>query len=256
MKAPPRLFVEDALCADQKLILDREASHYVQNVMRRRVGDALRLFNGRDGEWLAHIESAERKTAQLRVTSQSRPMVGVPDLFLLFAPVKKARSEFIIEKATELGARTVQPVITMRTIAKPLRDERMALISREAAEQTERLDLPTILPHAPLENVLKDWDENRLLFFCDEEGAGAGENKESQVSPLRQCLQDLKREAPDVLAKSAILIGPEGGFAPQERDALRQLRGVRAVTLGPRILRADTAAVAAMSVWQSVCGDW
>jgi 16S rRNA (uracil1498-N3)-methyltransferase len=178
----------------------------------------------------------------------------VPDLCLLFAPVKKSRAEFIIEKATELGVRSLQSVQTQRTTARPLRDDRMTLIVREAAEQTERLDLPNICPTQSLAQVLEGWDEERVLFFCDE--AGEDEDlpwggKAGRAQPLLKAL-----ERRNTQAKAAILIGPEGGFTPEERQSLRALDFVQPVTLGPRILRADTAVVAALTLWQAACGDW
>ncbi len=255
MKASPRLYVDEPLRHDQQITLSKEVSHYVMNVMRRRVGDELRLFNGGDGEWLAHITEAGKKVAVLRVDTQTRAFAQVPDLHLLFAPVKKSRSEFIVEKATELGVRVLRPVITARTTARPIRNERMVLICREAAEQTERLDHPQILPSATFEEALQGWDAERLLIFCDEAGENlekpwGGEN--GRAHPMLQSLQDREKDA----QKAAILIGPEGGFTPEERVMLRALPFVCPVTLGPRILRADTAALAAITLWQSVCGDW
>ncbi len=254
MKAPPRLFIDEPLAQDQEIKLDRQASHYVANVMRRRVGDPLRLFDGQSGEWLARITQVERKAVQVHIETQSRLFVPVPDLLLLFAPVKKSRSEFIIEKATELGVLALQSVQTRRTTARPLRDERMALIVREAAEQTERLDLPQILPSASLEDVLQKWDGERTLIFCDEAGEDADQPWGGEHGRALPMLESLQADPPG--QKSAILIGPEGGFAPEEREILRGCAFVRPVTLGPRILRADTAAVAALSLWQAINGDW
>ncbi|MDQ7077643.1 MAG: 16S rRNA (uracil(1498)-N(3))-methyltransferase [Robiginitomaculum sp.] len=254
MKAPPRLYVDEPLCADLYVTLDREASHYVANVMRRRVGDPLRLFDGQSGEWLARITQVERKVVQVHIETQSRLFVPVPDLLLLFAPVKKSRSEFIIEKATELGVRALQSVQTRRTTARPLRDERMALIVREAAEQTERLDLPQIMAPASLEDVLENWDGERTLIFCDEAGEDADQPWGGEHGRALPMLESLTTNPPGL--KGAILIGPEGGFTPEERETLRACAFVRPVTLGPRILRADTAAVAALSLWQAINGDW
>ena len=254
MKAPPRLFIDERLAKDQEIKLDREASHYVANVMRRRVGDPLRLFDGKSGEWLARLTQIGRKAVQVHIETQSRLFATVPDVWLLFAPVKKSRCEFMVEKATELGVRTLQSVQTRRTIAKPLRDERMALIVREAAEQTERLDLPTLLPSASLEAVLQNWDAERVLIFCDEAGEDVDQPWGGEHGRALPMLESLKTNPPG--QKAAILIGPEGGFTPEERENLRACAFVRPVTLGPRILRADTAAVAALSLWQAACGDW
>ena len=215
----------------------------------------MRLFNGRDGEWLARIMVMERKAAQVQIYAQTRPFAPVPDVWLLFAPVKKARSAFIVEKATELGVRKIQGMITRRTTARPLRPDRMARIAIEAAEQTGRLDVPQIVPELHLQAALKTWDETRLLIYCDEagdDGARPWGGAAGRARPMLEALQAMG-EAP---GKAAILIGPEGGFAPQERAHLRGLDFVLPVTLGPRILRADTAAIAALSLWQSVCGDW
>ncbi len=255
MKAPPRLYVENLPKEGESLTLPREAAHYVATVMRRRVGDDLRLFDGVNGEWMARISHVERKDVRLVIGPQSRAFAAVPDLILLFAPVKKTRAEFIVEKATELGARALAQVQTARTNARPLRYERMELIAREAAEQTERLDLPQILAHTPLDEVLKTWDEGRPLIFCDEAGdeddapwGGAS----GRALPMASALQ----KAGCAGQKAAILIGPEGGFTPDERRDLRARDNVLAVSLGPRILRADTAALAALTLWQAHCGDW
>ncbi len=240
---------------DGQIALSGEASHYVMKVMRRRVGDDLRLFNGQDGEWRAQITEAGKKLATLIVGTQTRAFARVPDLWLLFAPVKKSRTEFIVEKATELGTAVLHPVITSRTTARALRDERMQMICREAAEQTERLDLPQILPPQPLQEALQNREADRPLIFCDE----AGDNQEKPwggtKGRARPMLEALREIGPGT-QKGAVLIGPEGGFSPEERAMLRAQSCVYPVTLGPRILRSDTAVLAALSLWQSVCGDW
>ncbi len=255
MKAAPRLYVDEPLCVDQNITLDRDAAHYVTSVMRRRVGDDMRLFNGRDGEWTAQVTTLDRKAASLTVTTQTRTFSNVPDLHLLYAPVKKNRSEFIVEKATELGVRAMLSIQTERTNARPLRHDRMVLIAREAAEQTERLDVPHIGTHTPLKTVLEDWDESRALYFCDEAG-DSGEQpwggSKGRARPMLDVLDGHQASQ----RKAAILIGPEGGFSTQERAFLRSHAFVHPVTLGPRILRADTAALAALTLWQSVLGDW
>ena len=407
----PRLFVTYALGPDASVVLDRDGAHYLVSVMRRGTGDTVRLFNGRDGEWSAEIAEAGRKTARLVCRAQRREQVVGPDLELLFAPVKKARTDFIVEKATELGARRIRPVITARTIAERVRTDRMLAITREAAEQTERLDLPVVEEAEKLDGVLAAWPE-RPLFFCDEagdarpmleavlalshptptipsrggsgaspsppgEGRGGGrppspainlerarrmrgeptdaewalwkilrdlkqpglhfrrqavigpyiadfaclsakliveadggqhggpddirrdqwfaqngyrvlrlwnndiiDNPEGVWSRIRGFLDEAAHPTPTLPSRggssadpspsppgegrgggrlpmaASILIGPEGGFTPEERARIRALPHAIPVTLGPRILRADTAAVAALTLWQAACGDW
>ena len=237
----PRLYCDQALSAGARLDLGKDESHYLVSVMRRKPGDNVRLFNGKDGEWLASIMQADRKGAQLSVVQRLRPAQGVPDLDLLFAPVKKARTDFIVEKATELGARRIRPVLTHRTIADKVRIDRLAALAREAAEQTERFDLPEIAGAEKLARVLDGWSPDRVLIFCDEAGDAAA---------MSDALRDV------ATLKAAILIGPEGGFTPEEREQIRAVPNALPVSLGPRILRADTAAAAALTLWQSACGDW
>ena len=255
MKPAPRLYVDDPLAAGLRLSLSREAAHYLGHVMRRRAGDDVRLFNGRDGEWRGRIAGVDRKAMQVELLEQTRPFAPVPDVWLLFAPVKKARSEFMTEKATELGVRAMGQVMTARTTARPLRPERAARIAVEAAEQTERLDLPDLMAVQKLEDALRGWDAQRLLVYGDEAGDDAAKpwgGPAGRARPMLEALQALD-EPPQ---KAAILIGPEGGFSPAERALLRAQGFVLPVSLGPRILRADTAAIAALSLWQAVCGDW
>lgn len=236
----PRLHVVDTLGPRKRIALDRDATHYLVSVMRRAAGDSVRLFNGQDGEWEAVVIAASRKAAELECRSQLREQSLPPDLELLFAPVKKARTDFIVEKATELGVRTIRPVITARTIADKVRTDRLSALAREAAEQTERLDLPAIDDAEKLDVVLGKWG-SRPLVFCDEAG---------DARPMLEVVQDLGRQP------VSILIGPEGGFTPEERDRIRAIHEAIPVTLGPRILRADTAAAAALTLWQAACGDW
>ena len=236
----PRLFVTQDLTDQADIALERDQAHYIASVMRRGVGDEVRLFNGRDGEWLAHIKVATRKGVILKCTERTRDQVSVPDVELLFAPVKKTRTNFIIEKATELGARSIRPVMTTRTNAERVRNDRLNLIAREAAEQTERLDVPQIGDVTKLGAVLSAWAD-RVLIFCDEAG---------DAKPM---LDAARTSGPGPVS---ILIGPEGGFTPEERTQIRDIPGALPVSLGPRILRADTAAIAALTLWQSVHGDW
>jgi len=237
----PRLYCQTALSPAAEIKLGRDESHYLVSVMRRKVGDKVRLFNAQDGEWEAELGAADRKGAILIVQTKLRAAQGVPDLDLLFAPVRKNRTDFIVEKATELGVRRIRPVLTRRTIADKVRIDRMSALAREASEQTERFDLPELFEARKLMAVLDGWPDDRLLIFCDEAG---------DALPMRDALKAR------VTDKAAILIGPEGGFTPEERELIRSLPSAIPVSLGPRILRADTAVAAALSLWQSQCGDW
>jgi len=235
----PRLHVADDLSAGARLDLPREQAHYLTTVIRKTVGDAVRVFNGAGGEWRAEIESVSKKSTQLVVQEQLRAPIASPDITLLFAPVRKHRTAFIIEKGTELGVRTFQPVLTARTQFPRLNVDKARLQAIEAAEQTERLDIPEVREARALLDVVGEWGDMPLLF-ADEAG---------DAQPAKDVCAKLS-------APVAILIGPEGGFTDAERTELRAMKNVHPVTLGPRILRADTAAVALLSVWQSVSGDW
>jgi 16S rRNA (uracil1498-N3)-methyltransferase len=249
----PRLYLDQPLREGGELRLGKDDTHYLVTVMRRGAGDPVRVFNARDGEWQADVSEASRKAAVLTIGARLRAAQPVPDLDLLFAPVKKARTDFIVEKATELGVRRIRPVMTRFTQAERVRTDRFQALAKEAAEQTERLDIPEIFEAEALDRVLDGWDESRVLIYCDEAGddpdAPWGGEK-GRAGPALEVFRSLG-DGP-----AAILIGPEGGFSPEERDRLRSLPFVRAIGLGPRILRADTAAVAALTLWQAVCGDW
>jgi 16S rRNA (uracil1498-N3)-methyltransferase len=236
-----RLFVADDLGAGGAVEPSREQAHYLVNVMRQAVGAELALFNGRDGEWRAVVSEVSKRDCRLAVGGRLRAQVSPPDLDLVIALVKRARLETIVEKAAELGARRVRLALTERTNADRARADRLQAIAIEAAEQTGRLDVPQVLEPVKLDRLLAELGEGRRLMFCDEAGDAA---------PVAQALAG----APD--APWAILIGPEGGFSPGERERVRALPGVVPVTLGPRILRADTAAISAMTLWQSALGDW
>ncbi|WP_417498316.1 16S rRNA (uracil(1498)-N(3))-methyltransferase [Maricaulis sp.] len=253
MSTDPRLFLDAPFAPAARLALSREDTHYVLNVMRRGEGDGVRVFNGRDGEWSARIADAHRKGAILELLAQTRPQAGVPDLWLLFAPVKRQKTDLIIEKATELGVREIHPVTTRRTQSDRIKPERFHILAKEAAEQTERLDLPLIAPIERLERVLEGWDGTRTLYYCDEAGDEADAAWGGQAGRARPMLEVLRDTG---AGPAALLIGPEGGFSPEERDRLRQLDFVRAVSLGPRILRAETAVIAALGLWQASLGDW
>ncbi len=235
-----RLFVDAALGAAQSVVLSRGQAHYLFSVMRLEPGDSIAVFNGRDGEWRAEIMEAGKKGGTLDVTHQSAPQTEPPDLWLLFAPIKKARTDFIVEKATELGARRIMPVRTRYTNAERVRTERLRAHAVEAAEQCGGTFVPEIAPVANLGELLGDWPDDRRILFCDENEAGKGQRPPTDAGT----------------GGWAILIGPEGGFAPEERATLQGLPMVSTISLGPRILRADTAAVAALALWQAEFGDW
>lgn len=234
-----RLFVTDALAADAQLAPSADQARYLTTVMRLSVGDELLLFNGRDGEWRARVAEVGKRGCLLEVAGQTRPQAVGPDLDLVVALVKRNRLETIVEKAAELGARRVQLVITRRTNADHTNVGRLQAIATEAAEQTGRLDVPQVLEPVKLEKLLDGWSPERRLMFCDEGGEA------------KPALGALDGEGP-----WAVLIGPEGGFSPEERDHLRELPFVTPVSLGPRILRADTAAISALTLWQAKLGDW
>jgi 16S rRNA (uracil1498-N3)-methyltransferase len=236
-----RLFVPDALAPGAEVRLGRDQSHYLVSVMRQQVGAPIALFNGVSGEWRAIITATGKREARLRCETRLRPQIASPDLDLIVAAVKRTRLETIVEKAAELGARRIQVVFSRRTNAERVRTDRLAAIAIEATEQTGRMDVPEVLAPKKLGVVLDAWEAGRRLMFCDE-GGDAG--------PVIEALAG----AP--AGPWAILIGPEGGFAPEERERLRCQSYVTPVGLGPRILRADTAAIAATSLWQAALGDW
>jgi len=235
-----RLYVDEALAEGESLLLPKEQAHYLCTVLRKREGDWLRIFNGHNGEWRAEISSISKKTADVIIRDQLREPKACPDIILCFAPVRKHRTTFIMEKATELGVGTLQPVLTARTQFPKLNIEKARLQVIEAAEQTERLDIPKINAPQKLETLLEGWGVERPIIFADEAG---------DALPAMQALKSFPEP-------SAILIGPEGGFTPQERDVLREQSFVTPVSLGPRILRADTAALSLLTLWQAVQGDW
>ena len=249
----PRLYLDTPLAAGAQIALDKADAHYLINVMRRKPGDRVRLFNGREGEWRAEVSAADRKGGVLTVTEALRQQTASPDLWLLFAPVKKAKTDLIVEKAVELGVSVLQPVSTRRTIADRIKAERFEAIAKEAAEQTERLDLPEIRPLSPLDRALQDWPAGRLLYFADEAGDDPDAAWGGETGRARPMGAQLAADGP---GPGAVLTGPEGGFSPEEGDRLRALAFVRPVSLGPRILRAETAVIAALTLWQSHCGDW
>ncbi len=231
----PRLFVDQSLAPGLALSLDGPPANYLVNVLRLGPGAQVKLFDDRTGEWLAQIVEAGRKRIALSVTRHLRDREPVPDLWLLFAPIKRGRIDWLVEKATELGVARLVPVVTRRTIVDRLNLDRLRAHIVEAAEQCERTALTELAEPRKLETVLGAWPSDRTLFFADEAG---GEPLAAGPGP------------------AAILIGPEGGFTDEERAAIRALPQARPVSLGPRILRADTAAVAAVALWMGSAGDW
>lgn len=235
-----RLHVEHPLGAGQTLDLSRDKAHYLFAVMRLSPGDEVALFNGRDGEWRAVLVEGTKRGGTLELAEQTAPQLDPPDLWLLFAPIKKARTDFIVEKAAEMGAARILPVQTDFTNSERIRRDRLQAHAIEAAEQCGGTYVPPVEELRRLSDVLDDWPEDRRLIFADEALVGA---KKALAA------------APDA-SKWAILTGPEGGFSDAERERLGKLPFVTPISLGPRILRADTAAVAAMTLWQSERGEW
>ncbi|MDP2738822.1 MAG: 16S rRNA (uracil(1498)-N(3))-methyltransferase [Pseudorhodobacter sp.] len=235
-----RLFVDQPLGLGQPVPLNEAQANYLFNVMRLGHGAGVLVFNGRDGEWRAEVAQVGRRSGVLVCKAQTRPLQMPPDLWLLFAPIKKARTDFIVEKAAELGAARILPVQTRFTNAERIRQDRLQAHAVEAAEQCGGTFVPEVCDLQPLERVLDTWPAARRLLWCDEQMVG-------RSSAL-----------PGVLAGGswAILIGPEGGFSEGEQARLRALPQVVPISLGPRILRADTAAVAALVLWQASLGDW
>ncbi len=253
MSTIPRLFVKADLSLGAPLALTSEQANYLFRVLRLKVNDTVRVFNGRDGEWHAVITEAMRSAGFLRLDEQIIEQADIGDLQLLFAPLKKTCTDFVVEKATELGATLIQPVITKRTQTTTVRVSRLEKIVEEAAEQTERLDIPLVGQPIQLFEALKKWNSERRLIYCDEAGDSPDENwggKSGRAVPMVEAISAVE----DGLA--AILIGPEGGFSSEEREFLRQQEFVIPVSLGPRILRAETAAVSALTLWQAIRGDW
>jgi 16S rRNA (uracil1498-N3)-methyltransferase len=238
-----RLFVPDDLTGASPVELSLAQAHYLRDVMRRGAGEPIALFNGRDGEWLATIIEIGRKGARATPETRLREQGPPADLELVIALVKRARLETIVEKATELGVGRIRLAVTQFTQSERANVARLAAIATEAAEQTGRLDVPEVVAPARLDAILGEWDPHRRLIFCDERG---------EAAPLLSSLLPLAGEG----ARFSILIGPEGGFSAEERTMLRALPFVIPVSLGPRILRADTAAIAALSLWQAALGDW
>lgn len=238
-KSAPRLFVEQRLDEGAQLEIDGNAGHYLARVMRVSPGDAVILCDNVTGEWATRVSDAGKRAVSLEVVERLREREAVPDLWLCPALLKKDRFDMVLEKATELGVARIQPVVTRRCVADKLNLERARTITTEAAEQCARTALPELAQPSKLDAMLRDWPTDRALFFADEEGGEAPADA--------FCYHD---------GPAAILIGPEGGFDDTERQSIRAHPAARPISLGPRILRGETAAIAALSVWMAEAGDW
>lgn len=238
-QAKVRLYVDHPLAEGQTVSLSRDQAHYLFAVVRLGEGDLVALFNGRDGEFPAQIIEAGKRKGVLECAARSRPLHMPPDLWLCFAPIKKARTDFIVEKAAEMGAALIQPMQTEFTNSERIRRDRLQAHAVEAAEQCGGTYVPEVVDLMRMDKLLDAWPDDRQIMFCDESLAGAAETL-SAASGHRW----------------AIFIGPEGGFSDRERGRLLAMDVAHPVSLGPRILRADTAAVAAMTLWQQTLGDW
>ena len=243
----PRLYVTAPLEAGATVALDRSQSSYLVNVMRRKPGDSVLLFNGRDGEWLASLSDRSRKTFVISVAERTRAQTPPGDLHYLFAPLKQARLDYMVQKAVELGVSRLVPVLTRHGQVQRVNGERMRANAIEAAEQCGILALPEIAEPIALTKLLAEWIPSRLMVFCDED-APTG-------NPVEALAQARGGGIVGPLPVS-VLVGPEGGFAPEEREELTKLPNMVRLSLGPRILRADTAAVAVLALVQAVLGDW
>lgn len=240
-----RLYVEADLGEGLGVVPTRDQTHYLLNVMRMGDGDNVRLFNGRDGEWLGRLDEVKKRSCLIALEKKTREQDALPDIWLLFAPVKRARLDFMVQKAVEMGAGRLLPVTTERTNVARIKLDRLRANAVEAAEQCGLLSVPQISEPQSLERLLNDWsddDNGRRIIFCDEAAPGA------------TTLDQLKEV--DGTGPLAVLIGPEGGFSPAERERLLRRTDTHAISLGPRIMRADTAAVAALAAVQLVLGDW
>lgn len=234
-----RLYVEAPLAAGADVTLTEAQAHYLFGVMRQSTGASVTLFNGQDGAWRAEITRAAKRGGTLTCAEQTAPLCLPPDLWLIFAPIKKTRTDFIVEKAAEMGAARIIPVNTRFTNSERIRQDRLQAHAVEAAEQCGGTFVPEVTDLVPLDRLLADWPADRRIMWCDETLTGAKAGLQAAGA-----------------GPWAILIGPEGGFSEAEQARLRNMEQVVPVSLGPRILRADTAAVAALTVWQATLGDW
>ena len=238
-QSTPRLYVDQLLTSGASIRLDGGAAHYLVQVMRTRVDDPVKLFDDKSGEWLGIAREVGKRSLTLEITEHLRERERVPDCWLVMAPIKKGRIDWMVEKACELGVARFVPVLTRRTVVDKLKHDRLNAHAIEAAEQCDRTALPQIADPVKLGALLKEWPQDRTLFFADEEGG----------VPALEAMR--ARPGP-----AALLIGPEGGFDAEERAAIRALPQAVGIGLGPRILRADTAAAAAVSLWMAAAGDW
>ena len=250
MKAKVRLYVDHLLRAGQSVDLSREQAHYLFGVMRLAVGAKVALFNGKDGEYLAQVSEAGKRSGVLTCVEQTKPLILPPDLWLFFAPIKKMRTDFIVEKAAELGVARICPVQTEFTNSERIRRDRLQAHAIEAAEQCGGTFVPEVTDMLRLDRVLEEWPEERKILFCDEGSAG----RSSILTDFFATCSDTAHMGQR--APWAIFIGPEGGFSDRERNRLVTMPQSHTISLGPRILRADTAAVSAITLWQSHLGDW
>lgn len=242
-KSAPRLFVPDPLAQGVVVCIEGPQAHYLARVMRVAPGDAVILCDDATGEWLAHVAGVDRREVLVTLESRLREREQVPDFTLCAALLKKPAFDLVLEKATELGVRKIQPLVTRRCVADKLNAERAATILAEAAEQCARTALPELAEARKLDALLKDWPDDRTLFFADEDTAIHGGEPATQAFAA-------------VHGPAALLIGPEGGFDDAERTAIRALPQARAISLGPRILRGETAAIAGCALWMAIAGDW
>ena len=242
-----RLFVPEELSPGSRIAVNARQAHYLGHVLRMEAGEGVALFNGRDGEWRSTIGAIGRGGCLLEVVEQTRAQESDPDLWLVFSPIKRAGVDFVAAKATELGVAAIWPVMTRYTAVTGINTERLRANAIEAAEQCGRVTVPEVMVPVPLERALETWPVERRILLCDESGAG---------ETVADVLMRERENDPATPGPWAVLIGPEGGFARSELDALRKLPFVTAADLGPRILRAETAALAALTCWQAVLGDW
>jgi len=243
----PRLYVEQPIEEGVSIALDASQANYLGNVLRLKTGDGMLVFNGRDGEWRGTLASAGKRRLALAIGTRTRPQTGALDLHYLFAPLKHARLDYMAQKAVEMGASRLQPILTRHAQVARVNLERMRANAIEAAEQCGILTLPEIRPPLTLERMIAEFEPARLLVFCDEE---------AQVKDPVAALSQARNARHGQAMPLAVLVGPEGGFAAEERAALLQLPNAVRLALGPRTLRADTAAVAALALVGAVLGDW
>jgi 16S rRNA (uracil1498-N3)-methyltransferase len=234
----PRLFIDRPLADGMELRIEGGQAHYLLSVMRLKAGGTVKLFDDLTGEWLGEVTTTGKRDLVVRIVARLREREAVPDLWLCAAPIKRGRIDWVAEKASELGVARLVPVATRRAVVDKLNADRLRAHMIEAAEQCERTALPDLADMVPLDTLLRDWPAERALYFADEEGG----------TPMLEAVRG--RTGP-----AAILIGPEGGFDPAEREAIRALPAAAAVSLGPRILRAETAALTAVSIWMAAAGD-